>query len=113
VLRLLKPDQIDWLEADGHYVRIRADGEDLLVRERLRSFERELDPGQFIRIHRSTIVNVERVRELRHWFGGDYQVFLRDGTELRLSRSYRRRLTRFTLDEAADEEESPRGKGQP
>ena len=92
VLRMLQVSDIDWIEAEGHHVRISVRGEVITVRQRLRSLEQALDPVQFPRIHRSTIVNVERIRLLRHWFGGDYQVVLRDGTVLKLSRSYRDRL---------------------
>jgi len=99
VLRVLRVSEIDWIEADGHHVRIRALGEVISVRQRLRSFEEALDPVQFLRIHRSTIVNLDRVRELRHWFGGDYQVLLRDGAELRLSRNYRDRLNGYSLED--------------
>jgi len=99
---MLRVSEIDWIEADGHHVRIRALGEVITVRQRLRSFEEALDPVQFLRIHRSTIVNLDRVRELRHWFGGDYQVLLRDGAELRLSRNYRDRLDSYSLQDPAD-----------
>ncbi|HEY0036628.1 MAG TPA: LytTR family DNA-binding domain-containing protein [Longimicrobium sp.] len=107
VLRLLKVSEIEWIEADGHHVRIRVQGEIITVRERLGRFEEVLDPLQFLRIHRSTIVNLDRVREFRHWFGGDFQVLLRDGGELRLSRSYRDRLRSLSLDEP------PPGDGEP
>jgi two-component system LytT family response regulator len=100
-LRLLKVNEIEWLEADGHHVRIRSRGEVITVRQRLRSFEEALDPLQFLRIHRSTIVNLDSVREFRHWFGGDFQVLLRDGAELRLSRHYRDRLRSLSLGESA------------
>lgn len=100
VLRMVQVAEIDWIEAEGHHVRIRVRGEVLTVRQRIRSLEQALDPVQFPRIHRSTIVNVERVRELRHWFGGDYQVVLWDGTVLKLSRNYRDRLATYSLGEA-------------
>jgi len=107
VLRVLRVSEIDWIEADGHHVRIRTRGEVITARQRLRSFEEALDPVQFLRIHRSTIVNLDRVRELRHWFGGDYQVMLWDGAELRLSRHYRDRLDSYSLDDP------PSGDGEP
>jgi len=97
VLRPVRVRDVDWIEADGHFVRVSVSGEVLTVRQRLIAFEKVLDPLQFPRIHRSTIVNMERVLELRHWFGGDYQVMLKDGTELRLSRGFRPRLAAFTL----------------
>ncbi|HEX2076085.1 MAG TPA: LytTR family DNA-binding domain-containing protein [Longimicrobium sp.] len=100
VLRMLRVSEIDWIEAEGHHVRIRVRDEVITVRQRISSLEQALDPVQFPRIHRSTIVNVERIRELRHWFGGDYQVVLWDGTVLKLSRNYRDRLTTYSLEEA-------------
>jgi DNA-binding LytR/AlgR family response regulator len=107
VLRMLQVSDIDWIEAEGHHVRISVRGEVITVRQRLRSLEQALDPVQFPRIHRSTIVNVERIRLLRHWFGGDYQVVLRDGTVLKLSRSYRDRLGLYSLEEAEPHEDAP------
>jgi two-component system LytT family response regulator len=62
------------------------------LREAIGSLEAQLDPKKFLRIHRSTIVNIDRVRELQPWFHQDYRVILRDGTELILSRSCRKKL---------------------
>jgi two-component system, LytTR family, response regulator len=107
VLRMVQVPDIDWIEAEGHHVRISVRGEVLTVRQRIRSLEQALDPVQFPRIHRSTIVNVERIRLLRHWFGGDYQVVLRDGTVLKLSRSYRERLGVYSLEEAEPHDAAP------
>jgi two-component system LytT family response regulator len=63
-----------------------------LLRETMTALEARLDPKRFARIHRSTIVNLERVKELQPYFHGDYIVLLRDGTQLTLSRNYRPRL---------------------
>jgi two-component system LytT family response regulator len=109
VLRLVRVGDIEWVEADGHHVRICAAGETITVREKLAVLERELDPIQFLRIHRSTIVNLDRIAELRHWFGGDYNVVLRDGKILKLSRSYRSRLEPYFL--AAPEAEPAAARG--
>jgi len=84
--------QIDWLEASGNYVEVHADSESFLHRERLRVLESQLDPADFLRIHRSIIVNRMVVKELRPLAGGDYSVVLRDGEALRLSRTYRAAL---------------------
>ena len=84
--------EIDWVEAADNYVRIHAGREAHLVRETLQSLENRLDPARFLRIHRSTIVNLDRIRELQPLFHGDYAVRLRDGTELTLSRNYREKL---------------------
>lgn len=88
----LKTDEIDWIEAEGKYVRLHVGKESYLLREAIGSMETQLDPKKFPRIHRSTIVNIERVRELQPWFHNEYRVILRDGTELMLSRSCRKRL---------------------
>jgi two-component system LytT family response regulator len=81
-------EEIDWIEAAGNYVRLHAGKEAHLVRETMHAVERRLDPQRFLRIHRSTIVNIERVREMQPAFRGDYAVLLRDATRLTLSRNY-------------------------
>jgi two-component system LytT family response regulator len=83
---------VDWVEAAGNYVRLHVGKEDHLLRESLTALEKNLDPGRFVRIHRSTIVNLERVRELQPAFHGDYVIILHDGTELAVSRSCRENL---------------------
>jgi two-component system LytT family response regulator len=83
---------IDWVEAAGNYVRLHVGREDHLLRESMSGLEEKLDPKRFVRIHRSTIVNVERIRELQPVFHGDYVIVLKDGTELPLSRGYRDNL---------------------
>jgi two-component system LytT family response regulator len=88
----LKTGEIDWIEAEGKYVRLHVGKESYLLREAIGSMEAQLDPKKFPRIHRSTIVNIERVRELQPWFHNEYRVILKDGTELMLSRSCRKRL---------------------
>jgi len=88
----LKTEEIDWIEAEGKYVRLHVGIESYLLREAIGTMESQLDPKKFPRIHRSTIVNIERVRELQPWFHNEYRVILKDGTELMLSRSCRKRL---------------------
>lgn len=88
----LKAEEIDWIEAAGNYVRLHVGSESHLLRETVNALEARLDPDKFLRIHRSTIVNVERIKELQPWFRGDYMVFLRDDTRLTLSRNYRGKL---------------------
>jgi two-component system LytT family response regulator len=83
---------IDWVEAAGNYAKVHVAGRVHLVRETMTGLEGRLDPRRFARIHRSTIVNLDRVREMALWFSGDYLVRLTDGTELKLSRWYRDRL---------------------
>lgn len=91
-LFFLRADEIDWIEAAGNYVRIHVGKDAHLLRETMNAIEARLDPKHFLRIHRSRIVNMERVKELHPWFNGDYAVILRDGTKLMLSRGYRDRL---------------------
>ena len=88
----LKVDDIDWIEAADYYAKIHAQGVTYVIRETLANLELQLDPDRFVRIHRSTIVNLDRVREMQPWFHGAFVVFLVDGTELRLSRSRREHL---------------------
>ena len=88
----LRVDEIDWVEAADNYVRIHAGRESHLIRETLQSLEGRLNPEKFLRIHRSTLVNLDRIRELQPIFHGDYLVKLNDGTELTLSRNYREKL---------------------
>ena len=85
-------EDIDWIEAAGNYVRLHVGEEEHLLREGLTALENKLDGGRFVRIHRSTIVNIERIRELQPVFHGDYVIILHNGTELALSRSCRDRL---------------------
>ena len=85
----LREDEIDWIEAQDYYVEIHAGGAAHLHREPLRDLEARLDPRRFVRIHRSAIVQVDRIRQLRSLPSGDAAVVLRDGTELRVSRSRR------------------------
>ena len=90
---LIPASDVDWIGAEGNYVSIHVRGADYLVRTSLQTLERRLPTQRFARIHRSTIVNLERVVELQPWSHGDLIVFLHDGTELRLSRRYKDRLS--------------------
>jgi DNA-binding LytR/AlgR family response regulator len=90
---LVTAAEVAWVEADGHYVRFHlVSGATHGVRDTLRRLEGVLDPRSFVRVHRSTLVNVAQVKELRPWFAGDSLLFLKDGTELRMSRRYADRL---------------------
>jgi two-component system LytT family response regulator len=88
----LRTDEIDWIEAAGNYVRLHLGEESHLFRETMNRMETRLDARRFVRIHRSRIVNTERIKELQPWFNGEYVVILRNGTRLTLSRGYRDRL---------------------
>lgn len=85
----IRAEEIDWVEAADNYVRIHVRRESYLMRETLQSLESRLDPAKILRINRSTMVNVERIKEMLTMFHGDYLVRLYDGTELTLSRNYR------------------------
>ena len=86
---ILNEADVDWVEAEGDYVRVHAGGRGHLLRETMAAMAERLDPIRFARIHRSTIVNVSRIRELKPHPNREYTVVLNDGTRLRLSRSYR------------------------
>ena len=88
----LRTDEIDWIEAAGNYVRLHLGEESHLFRETMNRMESRLDARRFVRIHRSRIVNTERIKELQPWFNGEHVVILRNGTRLPLSRGYRDRL---------------------
>jgi len=88
----LRVEEIDWIEAAGVYVQIHTNGKTWLHRISLGELEAKLDAWRFLRIHRSTIVNLQRIRELRPHSHGDFLVVLHDGTELKLSRSYRQKV---------------------
>jgi two-component system LytT family response regulator len=91
-LFFLRAEEIDWIEAAGNYVRLHVGSEGHLLRETMTSIEARLNPDIFFRIHRSHIVNIERIKELQPWFNGEYVVILRNGTQLTLSRGYREKL---------------------
>jgi two-component system LytT family response regulator len=80
---------IDWCEAAGNYIRVHVGTQPHLIRETMNRLEAQLDTKQFVRIHRSTIVNVDRIQELRSTYNGEQLLVLRDGTRLTMSRGYR------------------------
>jgi two-component system LytT family response regulator len=91
-LFFLRMDEIDWIEAAGNYVRLHVGSTSHLLRETMNAIEGRLDPEKFFRIHRSRIVNMERIQEMQPWLNGEYAVLLRTGTRLTLSRGYREKL---------------------
>jgi two-component system LytT family response regulator len=94
-IHFVKVDEIDWVEAEGNYVRLHIGAHSHLLRETMKGMEAALDPERFIRIHRSTIVNTERIKELQPLFHGEYAVLLYDGTRLVASRGPENRLRRM------------------
>jgi two-component system LytT family response regulator len=90
--RYVSAAEVDWIEGYGNYVRLHTGKAAHLVRGTLKALEGELDPGRFVRVHRSAIVAVDRVRELESLGGGEYRVVLSDGTRIPMSQRYRERL---------------------
>jgi two-component system LytT family response regulator len=83
---LVRTKEIDWIEANGNYARLHVGVRTHEIRETLNVLERKLDPREFMRIHRSTIVNVRAIKEMHPWFHGYHLVLLQNGQELRMSR---------------------------
>jgi two-component system LytT family response regulator len=88
----VRAQEIEWIEAEGNNVRVHVENKSYVQRKSISAVERELDPATFSRIHRSAIVNLDKIRELRPWSTGEYVVLMRNGKELTLSRGYRARL---------------------
>ena len=88
----LRTQEIDWIEAAGNYVRLHLGEDSHLFRETMNNMEGRLDVQRFVRIHRSRIVNTDRIKEMQPWFNGEYVVVLQNGTRLTLSRGYREKL---------------------
>ncbi len=91
-LLFLRQEEIDWVEAAGNYVRLHVRGTAHVLRQSMKNMEARLDPDVFVRIHRSAIVNADRIRELQPWLHGEYVVILDDGTRLSASRVFSGRL---------------------
>ena len=92
---VLRPGEIDWIEADGKHAILHLGAEIHAVRQRLGRLEERLTPHGFVRVHRSAIVNTDRIRELEPWFHGEYVVILKDGTKLTSSAAHSRALHQF------------------
>ena len=95
----LKVEEIDWVEGAGDYLSLHSGSQTHLIRETMGNFHARLDPHKFLRIHRSTIVNIERIKEIRPLYKGEYVVTLTSGIRLKASRGYRHELQQL-LDEA-------------
>ncbi|HMB57467.1 MAG TPA: LytTR family DNA-binding domain-containing protein [Arenimonas sp.] len=94
--QLIRTADLQYVKAEGNYVRLHTiDGQSLQMRESLRGIEERLDPQKFRRIHRSHIVNLDQIKKLLPWFGGDCLVMMADGCRLTLSRSHRDALKEF------------------
>ncbi len=88
----VKVAEVDWVEAYGNYVKLHVGAATHLLTQTMTGMEQRLPPDQFLRIHRSTLVNVDRIAAVEPMFHGEYAVRLQDGTELTLTRTYRERL---------------------
>ena len=88
----VRAEEIDWIDAAGNYTALHVGGRKHLVRETMKSIESRLDPRKFVRVHRSAIINIDRLRKLQPYFHGEYVVTLHDGTTLTSSRGYSDRL---------------------
>jgi two-component system, LytTR family, response regulator len=91
-ITFLSTDEINWIEADDKYVHLHTGKISPMVRQTLSAMETQLDPRKFRRIHRSAIVNVERIKELQPLFNGEHSILLEDRTKLTLSRNYKDKL---------------------
>lgn len=89
---LVRPADLLWIEAEGDYVRLHTSDHRYLIHEPLGRLAAQLDPGLFVRIHRSAIVNVEHIREMEPHANGEYQVVMQNGVRLKASRTHRERL---------------------
>ena len=90
----LKPNEIDWAESAGNYVCLHVGNVTHILRETITALENRLGARQFLRVHRSTLVNVDRIKTLKPSLYGDYSILLRDGTKLTLSRGFRESVLR-------------------
>ena len=91
----VRVQDVDWIESERNHVRLHAGKECHVYHETTKGIESRLDPSQFLRIHRSAIVNIERIQELYPWFNGDYSVTLKDGTKLTMTERYKHKLRPF------------------
>jgi len=91
-ITFVRVEEVDWIEAQGDYVCLHSAGKKHLVREKISDMEAQLSPERFVRIHRSTIVNISRIKEMQPLFHGEYTVVLHDSTRLTMSRSFRDRV---------------------
>jgi two-component system, LytTR family, response regulator len=97
-ITFLSVDEIDWIEAADNYVQVHAGRESHLLHATMNNLESRLDPNKFLRIHRSAIVNITRIKELHPMFHGEYRVILKDGARLTSGRRYRENLQKLLND---------------
>jgi len=91
-IQLIKSDDADWFQAAGNYIEIHVGSQTHMIRETMNHLETRLDPARFQRIHRCTMVNLDRIQEIHTYFNNEYVVILKDGTRLNMSRKYKDKL---------------------
>lgn len=92
-ISFLPASEVHWIEAKGKHSRIHTGKQTYLIREGLQKLETDLDPSNFVRIHKSAIARIDQIREMHRWFHGSYRIIMDDGTALILSRHYRKNLS--------------------
>ena len=85
-------EQVDWIEAAGNYVQLHVGDESHLIRSTMKGLEEKLDPSRFIRVHRSAMVNISRIKEIQPWFNGEYTITLESGANVTTGQSHRETL---------------------
>ena len=90
-------DEIDYMEATGNYIKLVTANGSRLIRETMNNIERKLEPQKFIRVHRSFIVKVEMIKELKPYFNGEYIIVLKSGKEIKSSKTYKSTITEKLL----------------
>jgi two-component system LytT family response regulator len=91
----VRPEEISWIEAQGNYVALHVGAQSFLLRQTVNTLEKQLDPARFQRIERSTIVNLDAIREMHPAGRGEYEIVLKEGVTLKLSHTYRESFLRF------------------
>jgi two-component system LytT family response regulator len=87
--QFVRAEEVDWIESDGNYVKLHVGTASHVVRSTITACEEQMDPRRFVRVHRRYLVNMDRIKEVQPWFGGDSVIMMQNGQQLRLSRNYR------------------------
>lgn len=91
-VHFVQADEVEWIEAEGNYVSLHVGKQSHMIRGTMRRLEEVLDPSRFARVHRSAIVNLDRIREVQPWFNGDFVIITESGHEVATGETYRPRL---------------------
>jgi two-component system LytT family response regulator len=87
--QFVRAEEVDWIESDGNYIKLHVGSASHVVRSTISACEEQMDPRRFVRVHRRYLVNMDRIKEIQPWFGGDSVIMMQNGQQLRLSRNYR------------------------